>query len=485
MTNKIDNLKSRTVILDDGLEETQGIAAEGFADPSGEYPKRDYFFATSINKAAKGEKINELSLGGGDYRVNLNLTDQKPSEYPYNQVQETISGHVIEIDDTPGGERILIRHRTGAGVELRADGTVIISSTAQKIEVTGGDQTTIIEGEGNLVYKGNLNLQVSGDFNVDVQGNYNLNVAGDKIEEIKGRHTKTVNKDQNYTIRGARGSQVVGMVTETCLDDYNMIVSGKMNQFVQGNLELLSGAQLITTAGSEWVAASPTANITARHISMIGHKGTIGGPLLDYYGKTYGGFPGAVTNISTFYGTLVGKATEALHADYAITSSFSAFANQSAESLITGKEVGGVSISPVTPKPGIMPYLPLTASAPIPIPPIVELQLVSSNYGIRNVQVDPKLKDKILKTDDYKNLFNHNPTIEEIRSKLRDAANFNNGEFTSFLVAEGKLNKDFKKNIPKNIGRSANKKGSIHFGITMLGNNSIENRSKRFKVNTK
>ncbi len=485
MTNKVDNLKSREQSFGDAAEETLGIASEGFADPAGEYPRRDYFFATSINKAAKGEKVNNLALGGGDYGVNLNLKEQKPSEYPYNQVQETISGHVIETDDTPGGERILIRHRTGAGVELRADGTVIISSVAQKIEVTGGDQTTIIEGEGNLIYKGNLNLKVSGDFNVDVQGNYNLNVAGDKIEEIKGRHTKTVNKDQNYTIRGARGSQVVGMVTETCLDDYNIIVAGKMNQFVQGNLELLSGGQLITTAVSEWVAAAPTANITARHISMIGHKGTIGGPLLDYYGKTYGGFPGAVTNISTFYGTLVGKAAEAIHADYAISSSFSQVATQALESLITGKEVGGVSISPVTPIVGIMPYLPLVPSAPIPIPPIVELQLCSSNYGIRNVAVDPKLKEKILKTDDYKNLFNHNPTIEEIRSKLRDAANLNNNEFTSFLVAEGKLNKDFKKNMPKNIGRSAGKKGTIQFGFTPLGNNAIENRSKRFKVNRK
>ena len=40
--------------------------------------------------------------------IDLELPDQKPSVYPFNQVQETESGHVIEIDDTPGGERILI-----------------------------------------------------------------------------------------------------------------------------------------------------------------------------------------------------------------------------------------------------------------------------------------------------------------------------------------------------------------------------------------
>ena len=46
---------------------------------------------------------------------------------------------------------------------MRADGSVIVSSTNNRIEVTGGDQTTIVEGAGNLVYKGNLNLVVTGD----------------------------------------------------------------------------------------------------------------------------------------------------------------------------------------------------------------------------------------------------------------------------------------------------------------------------------
>ena len=485
MTNKVDNLKSREAAGDgQEIDATIGIAADGFADPSGEFPNREYFFSTSVNKAAKGEKINSLDIGGGDYGVSLNLPDQKPSQYPYNQVQETQSGHIIEIDDTPGGERIMIRHRTGAGVELRSDGTVLISSRSQRIEVTGGDHTAIVEGEGTLVYKGNLNLQVSGDLNMNVEGNYNLNVAGDKIESIKGRHNKIVNRDQNYVVHGARSSQVVGMSTETILDNYNVTVKGQLNNFVEGNIELNSSAQFILSAAAEWVAASQTANITANHISMIGNKGTIGGPLVDYYGKTYGGFPAGVTNLSTFYGTLVGKAAESIRSDYSLYSTYSGLSFTALQSVVAN------SISPVTPVPpvplpGVMPFIPIPASAPIPNPLVIGAQLASTNYGIRNVQVDQNLKKKILKSDDYKGLFNHDPSIHEIRSKLRDPANFNNGGFTSYLVAEGKLNKNFKKNIPKNIGRTAAKKGSIHFGTTILGNNPIENRSKRFKVNTK
>ena len=179
MTNTVDDLSWRQRNLDLGLEETQGVPQDGSIDAAGEYPKRDYFFGTSINKAAIGSKINNIALGGSEYGIDLQLPDQPPSQYPLNQVQETESGHVIEIDDTPGGERILIRHRTGAGMELRADGSVLISSKKQKVEMITGDETVIVEGEGNLIYRGDVTLRVSGDFNVDVGGNYNLKIAGD------------------------------------------------------------------------------------------------------------------------------------------------------------------------------------------------------------------------------------------------------------------------------------------------------------------
>ena len=88
-------------------------------------------------------------MRGGDIGLSLDIAEQRPSEYPFNQIQETQSGHVVEYDDTPGGERILIKHRKGE--EMRADGSVIVSAVNNKIEATGGDQTAIIEGHGNLV----------------------------------------------------------------------------------------------------------------------------------------------------------------------------------------------------------------------------------------------------------------------------------------------------------------------------------------------
>jgi hypothetical protein len=472
-----------------GKEVTEGVPKQGFVDASGEFPKREYFYDTSINKAATGEKQNNLSMGGGDVGVDLDLPDQEPSIFPFNQIQETPSGHSFEMDDTPGGERVLIKHRTGAGIELRADGSVLISTRRQRVEVVGGDSKVIVEGQGDLVYKGNVNLRVDGDFNIDVGGDYNINVAGDKKEEIKGRHTKTVNRDQNHTIRGTRGTQVVGQSVDTVLGDRYQVTKGDMKMYTQASTEILTGTDLITTAVNEWVCAASTANVTARTVSMIGHKGTFGGPMHDYYGKTYGGLPGGITNLSTFYGTLVGRATEAIHADYAIQSSFAQFATSAKGAMqsITAVKEGGPkpTITIPTPKMGIMPYLPVPATAPLPNPAIVELQLSTSKYGIRGVSIDSELENKIKKSDDYKELFSHDPSIHEIRSKLRDTANLNNGEFTSYLVGEGKLNSDFKKNLPTNIGRTASRKGTLRFGMELIGNNPADTRSKRFKVNTK
>ena len=97
---------------------------------------------------------------------------------------------------------------------MRADGSVVVSSTNNRIEVTGGDQTTIVEGAGNLVYKGNLNLVVTGDYNVDVGGNYNVQVAGNMIEGISENHRTFVTKNSEYVTKGTKSTKTIGNHTD-------------------------------------------------------------------------------------------------------------------------------------------------------------------------------------------------------------------------------------------------------------------------------
>jgi hypothetical protein len=50
------------------------------------------------------------------------------SVYPEVNVLETQSGHVLELDDSAGNERIRVYHRTGSYIEIKPDGTFVQKS---------------------------------------------------------------------------------------------------------------------------------------------------------------------------------------------------------------------------------------------------------------------------------------------------------------------------------------------------------------------
>ena len=55
------------------------------------------------------------------------------ARYPFNRVNQTESGHVIEIDDTPNGERINIQHMSGSFIEMHPDGPIRILNEGTRI----------------------------------------------------------------------------------------------------------------------------------------------------------------------------------------------------------------------------------------------------------------------------------------------------------------------------------------------------------------
>lgn len=459
----------RRVGDDPARDETEGVPFDGFQDPTGEYPKREYYYGSSINKAARGLNVNNLYVGGGDIGVSLNIVPQEPSQSPFNQAQETSSGHSIEYDDTPGGERILIKHRKGAGVEMRADGSVIISAVNNKIEVTGGDQTTIIEGDANMIFKGNLNLEVAGDYNIDVGGNMTTNVAGHSREMVALNKRTTVSKNVEFVTKGSKMTKTVGANVELSLDIDKKMVEKDYSVEVEGNINMFSDKNVMMSGKDEFVAVSKTLNMSATHISVLGVSGSIGGSLMDFTGKVYQGPLGPVPFASgaAFYGSFFGQSLQSIA---------SMFADQSNRAGSAGS-LGPPGFAPIV----VPAMVPVPPSAPPPAAPIVALHLMGGAYAIRNVSIDAgaKLRDAILLRDDYDGLFEKIPTTQEIRSTIRDPAN--RSKIGAKMVGEGRLNPDYANIAPPKIGRTSPKEPSHRFGYVSLGN-SIANRGKRFKV---
>ena len=176
-----------------------GIENSGFADPDASLDQ-GYWNKSSLNRAAYGEVVFNLTYGGSVLGYDLVLIYTTPPQYPYNNTKETSSGHVVEYDDTFGRERVLIKHRSGSGLELRPDGTVLISSTDKHIVTVQNDQVVIVEGDAKLVYNGNVNMDIIGDYNVNVGGNHNVTVAGNVTETFGARKDTSIEEGQTLEV---------------------------------------------------------------------------------------------------------------------------------------------------------------------------------------------------------------------------------------------------------------------------------------------
>lgn len=444
---------------------------DGYSDASGVYPKREYVDKVNTNEAARGIKRNTLYVGGGDKRLSLGLTAMPPSEYPLNQVRETVSGHVTEIDDTPGAERMLFRHRTGAGVELRADGTVVISSTNNTVRITGGDEKVIIEGDGHIIYNGNLTLNVSGDFDLNVGGDYNLNVAGDKVEQIDGSTKTRIEKNEETTVVKNRASYTTGSVASTVMGNTNLITKGEYNNYVNGSMKNFVGQDLILTTQDEVVITSPNINMAAKSLTVIGDSGTMGGEnIIAYNYNMYTGHSiEAGDTISTttviasetmtskeFIGSLTGNADTATQAGSAGTAG-ALGGGGSAGSKVTGTAASVDATATV---------LPTTA--------IINDYTTKSSKGIRQVNIDPNdtMKNAIDRTTETGGVSTRKLSTAEVRSKLRDPKTLANDTFVTAMVSQGVLNSNYVLAVPPEVGRIVGPEPGIGRNSRTIGNRS-------------
>ena len=431
----------------------EGKRDNGFTDHNAEYPYRSYINVASTNEAARGYKINRVYTGGGYKNVSLDLKPLAPSGYPNNQVKQTASGHITEYDDTPGSERILIRHRTGSGVEMRSDGTMIFSSVSNTVRVTCHDEKVIVDGDGELVYNGNLSLQVAGNFDLVVGGDFNVTTGGNNNEEIRGSHKKIVRKTQKTVITEHQSNFVGGEQTETILGSANKIIKGDTKQIVEGGFELYSGDEFMITAENVASISSPNINIGAKSLTLIGDSGTIGGDNIIHYAHNYYGTSATFTHgvtAPTFHGDLDGTA---------------------AQSVITSSQNYGEAAT----SGSAFPLTNTATNTDATVEPTLAIMsdyLHASSFGVKEVSIDPGgvLKDTIDKTNEYGGVANRELTVSEVRSKLRDRNTLGNAKFIGAMIAEGKLNPGYIQAAPSKIGRAVSVEASAQRGSISIGN---------------
>ena len=97
--------------------------------------------------------------------------------YPYNHVYESEGGHIREMDDTPGKERIHERHASGSGYEIFADGTKVTRVKKDNYSIITEDDYCHIQGDSTKTIDGGLRVFINKDRVGDNANNYNIQVG--------------------------------------------------------------------------------------------------------------------------------------------------------------------------------------------------------------------------------------------------------------------------------------------------------------------
>lgn len=112
--------------------------------------------------------------------------DTQP-EYPFNNVTQTASGHIFELDDTPDRERVKLMHRTGTFIEMFPDGSEVHKVYGDGYEITVKNKQVLIQGKCSVTIEGDSIIEILGDKIEKIHGHYDLLILGDMTQQVKGR----------------------------------------------------------------------------------------------------------------------------------------------------------------------------------------------------------------------------------------------------------------------------------------------------------
>lgn len=236
---------------------TTAVGTEDAASPMKKVVmQRSVPVATSNNLEFAGEDDSGTTLSGigdGDYAT-------APEKAPQRWGHVTSSGSRIEINDTGGGERVEIIHRSGAGVSIDPDGGVYITSEATRgagIAAPKGD--VYVYAGGDLVIKGggSITIDTPGDLNLNVSGTLTIRAGSYKLitnnqdETIDGAASRSVTNDQNVIVGGIDRKTVAGDSREQITGSKITDVSGNQNNRTDGNYSVDTGGNFDTkTSGT-------------------------------------------------------------------------------------------------------------------------------------------------------------------------------------------------------------------------------------------
>lgn len=252
----------------------------GFQDPTNSLPYNDYRGTPSTHYAARGlngslnqpqaakqasDRVTNVPIGGdtgtfGEPPVAYN------AKYPYNKTYTTLSGHLIEYDDSPDSERLNFMHRTGSKIEFSSKGTVHQKNIGNYYNFTMGNSFLYTDGDYFNSAQGNINQRTTSDMILHADGSYQIIGGNDKSEIISGNvETGVGGKWQIKVGKLIIEANQIDMYSETHInmeaEEAINIKTKEFNIFSENSIDIKT---------KELKQLSETANIKSKNLTMQG-----------------------------------------------------------------------------------------------------------------------------------------------------------------------------------------------------------------------
>lgn len=166
------------------------------------------------------------------------------ARYPYNRVIETAAGHSIELDDTPGAERIMIWHTNGSYVQISN------ASTTHKNM-----------GETYAIHERNNHVYIKGSNLITIDGDCHTLIKGDKVEEIQGDYRQIVH---GSIMMGAARSVEINGANRTDIRSASLSLDSNVE-----NLNIRTLQNIVFESGNSINFQSRNIRISASEIMSI------------------------------------------------------------------------------------------------------------------------------------------------------------------------------------------------------------------------
>lgn len=175
--------------------------------------------------------------------------DAKP---PLNNVMQTKSGHIFEMDDSPGAERIRLQHRTGSFTEIQSNGQEIHKIVGDKYEIVAANNNVLIKGVCNVTVEGLSILHVKGDAYTQVDGNAFIKNKGEV--EISTEKSVSVRSGGDIDLFAGAATGEVNIYSAVGVNinsDLNVSGSISSKQSVSAVQNVTAGMKLFSNLGVE------------------------------------------------------------------------------------------------------------------------------------------------------------------------------------------------------------------------------------------